>query len=595
MKDQPCNYEFSIFPAKNPNRYLSQLTIKKKRVLIFVLLFFLFTSFEKSFCQIEQIPERSTADRERERATEAPTEKKVPQPPKTKIEEEAPPEVLAGPEAEIKFHVIKIKIEGCTVLSQEELKKITAPYENKDLSLIELRVAADAITKLYRKTGYITSQAYVPPQKIGEGVAVIKVLEGKVGKIQLEGNRFFKDTLITSRLMRLKGKLFKLEDLKSALLYLNQNADLEVRVVLQRGEALETTDILLKVKDKYPHHLGYAFNNSGTRLTGNYRHIFSYNSTNFLGFGDLLSLQVPWANAGTAQGAGLNYIFAINDLGTKFMLTASLTKVKIGEEFKQYDVRSVSKSCAIYLQHPLFNTDRFSGEGRIGFEGINSYTQSLGDKITLNKTRALNFGFLFNEQDLHGRAFLSNEIEIGFPDILGASKKDDSMASPQGSGGKFFLYNLGVTRLEMLPFSSYLILNLQGQLTPDRLPAPKRYYLGGAYSVRGYPESDAVGDYGVNTIIELRTPCLIIFPKKISAKYNKLNEIMQSAFFIDTGTLYDRSSRKKHFLAGSGFGLRLNIKKYTTGRIDMAWPIGDEPSEEKEDNFRLHFSLEFRF
>ena len=158
-----------------------------------------------------------------------------------------------------------------------------------------------------------------------------------------------------------------------------------------------------------------------------------------------------------------------------------------------------------------------------------------------------------------------------------------------------FLFDIGITRAHMLPafFSSYIILSGQGQYTPDKLTNPKRLLLGGAYSVRGYPESDAGGDYGFNTTAELRTPCFII-PGTIKLKNGRLKDLFQMAFFTDMGTVYNHGG-KESFLAGSGLGLRMTAGRDFTGRIDFAWPMGVKAVDEESNDFQAHFSLSVNY
>ncbi len=84
---------------------------------------------------------------------------------------------------ETSFFVREITLEGQTPLAPESVRKILSEYENRTLTLAELREAARLLTAAIRSKGYITSRVYVPPQKIQEGKVTLKVLEGKLGKI----------------------------------------------------------------------------------------------------------------------------------------------------------------------------------------------------------------------------------------------------------------------------------------------------------------------------------------------------------------------------------------------------------------------------
>ena len=48
----------------------------------------------------------------------------------------------------------------------------------------------------------MTSKAVVPPQTIELKQVIIRIVEGKIGQIHIEGNRYFKDKLIKRRMER---------------------------------------------------------------------------------------------------------------------------------------------------------------------------------------------------------------------------------------------------------------------------------------------------------------------------------------------------------------------------------------------------------
>ncbi|MEM7816979.1 MAG: POTRA domain-containing protein, partial [Candidatus Aenigmatarchaeota archaeon] len=97
--------------------------------------------------------------------------------------EEVPKEEPTKQPITQKVLIKKIVVEGITLVSKKEIEKITSQFENKELTLEEMQKIADLITDLYRKKGYATSRAYLPPQTIKDGILNIKVVEGKVGKI----------------------------------------------------------------------------------------------------------------------------------------------------------------------------------------------------------------------------------------------------------------------------------------------------------------------------------------------------------------------------------------------------------------------------
>ena len=84
-------------------------------------------------------------------------------------------------------------MQGVSLISQNVVDDIVVDYEQKELSINDMQKVCDLITDEYRKQGRVTSRAYMPPQTITArgGILVIIVIEGKVGNIDVTGNRFF--------------------------------------------------------------------------------------------------------------------------------------------------------------------------------------------------------------------------------------------------------------------------------------------------------------------------------------------------------------------------------------------------------------------
>ena len=89
-----------------------------------------------------------------------------------------------------------IEVKDSTLVSKEVIDKIITQYEGKELSLREMQKICDLITDEYRKRGRVTSRAYLPPQTIKNGLLLIFVIEGKVGNVEVKGNKYFSSNLI---------------------------------------------------------------------------------------------------------------------------------------------------------------------------------------------------------------------------------------------------------------------------------------------------------------------------------------------------------------------------------------------------------------
>src|SRR5215469_9831366 len=88
---------------------------------------------------------------------------------------------------ELRFQLNGITIVGATAFSPDEFKPLYADLLGKQVGLSDILNIADAIEAKYRERGYIISRAFVPPQRVGNGVFTINVVEGYISGIALEG------------------------------------------------------------------------------------------------------------------------------------------------------------------------------------------------------------------------------------------------------------------------------------------------------------------------------------------------------------------------------------------------------------------------
>jgi hypothetical protein len=70
------------------------------------------------------------------------------------------------------------------------------PYLGKEITPTDLEAIVEKIKTKYRENGYLTTFAYVPEQELKEGKIEIRVLEGRLGEVKIEGNRWFSSSLL---------------------------------------------------------------------------------------------------------------------------------------------------------------------------------------------------------------------------------------------------------------------------------------------------------------------------------------------------------------------------------------------------------------
>jgi POTRA domain-containing ShlB-type protein len=92
---------------------------------------------------------------------------------------------------------------------------------------------AGRITDLYREHGYILARAYVPAQEMRDGAVEIAVVEGRVGKIDINGLRHYNPEFVRRYVVPPPpGRVFEASALERGLLNLNDLPGLSVKSTL---------------------------------------------------------------------------------------------------------------------------------------------------------------------------------------------------------------------------------------------------------------------------------------------------------------------------------------------------------------------------
>ena len=499
-----------------------------------------------------------------------------------KIEEEKPAEPTAPAGGE-KVLLKNINVTGITLLSRQEIENVTAPFKEKESTLREMQKITQAVTDAYRKKGYITSRAVLPPQRVENNTLEIHVIEGKTGEIKVEGNRYFKTSLITKRLRLKQGDIFDYNLLQKSLVKLNEYPDRKVRAVLAPGKKTGLTDVLLKVEDRLPIHLGLSFDNYASRYVRKNRYQGTLTDNNLLGFDDILTFQYQTADDKEYQLNSVRYLFPVND-STQFGLFGARTDLHLGEEFTDLKVRGKSRLYSAFLDQNLFKTNDVTLKLNLGFDYKDVFNFQLNNESSRDRLRVAKVGLNFDMSDKWGRTILNNETGFGIPNIMGGSKSKDSRSSRQGAGGEFIKDTIDFLRLQKMPFDSTLLLKSQFQMTSRVLPSVEQLQLGGIVNVRGYPPGEVAGDYGQTVTGEWTFPVYFI-PKKFKLPFLKTNvyDAVKIAAFYDWGRIKLRNTgigeRKVQSLKSVGTGIRVDLPKNFSVRVDTAWALDQNPSD----------------
>jgi hemolysin activation/secretion protein len=517
-------------------------------------------------------------------------------PQKTTVDDQSLLPESPKPTADTRTLFIKsIQLENAKLLNQAAAHTLIQSYEARDLTFDDIQELADKLSEMYRKKGYVTSRVYIPAQKMQDGLLKLSALEGRMGKYNIVEGRFYKASSI-KRLISLKqGEAFTLEPLQKNLRVLNNNPDRNVQAKLKPGAETGETDVEFVITDRLPSHMDLSYDNLGRRLIGKERYGLRYVNNNVLGQGDTFVSSLSFT--AHTQGVVNHYEIPINNKGTTLGFDQAWSQLRLGKEFSALNIKGNATTYTPYISQSLINREKTKLSADLAFDFKQMDTNSRNGDVSHDLLRIVRPSINLELYDKWGRTYIRNEFAIGLDALGGTSGIASNTIQPSrvGAGSKAFRWTPTIIRTQRLPWNSYGIFRALGQWSPDRLVSAEQFQAGGAFSVRGYPEGQIIGDNGYLLSGEWRVPAFFI-PKSAHIKLFKstvyLRSNTQFVTFADFAhTMTNRratgSAANNHIL-GAGFGLRIQLTKYMTARFDYAWPLLDQPGITSP---RLHFGL----
>jgi len=501
-----------------------------------------------------------------------------PQTPKITVEH--PPE--KPPAEKITFVLKGVTVTGATVFDLKEFIPIYESTLGKTVTFDDLQVMVEKIKAQYRQAGYATTTVYVPEQDIAAGIVEIRVAEGRMGALRMEGNRYTRTALLERYFHTKQNELLNIKKIQKDILRINQNPDLEAKIVITAGQDPSISDVVLKLEEEFPHHIGFGTDNQGTRLLGLYRGSQFYRSSNFTGRED--SLYVGTLFNSRSAGQSLSYLLPINTYGTKLGMDITDFTMKLGQEFKSFDITGNSQIYVPHVNLELYLDEDTQASADMGLEIKSIKRKNSSETTASDQLRLPYLGFEFTQYNLAGgtQTTWAPRLTFGTENFLGASSRNHPSAGRAGTGGFFFRYGHTLRRLQRMPWQSYLSIRSQFQVASHTLASSEQLQLGGGDSIRGYPQGDYMADTGGNLNLEWIFPSYFIPERwRLPSADVSLRHQVEMVTFVDVGggklkkVIPGEEGAK--FLASAGGGLRFRVARDFYLQLQWAKPIRESP------------------
>ena len=179
---------------------------------------------------------------------------------------------IAADPVSLRFDISAYRVEGNSLLKEKKIQSVLAPFQGKQRDFSDVQRALEALEGAYRQAGYGAVQVYLPEQALERGIVVLRVVEPRIGKVEVSGNKYFDTANIRRSVPSLQeGQPPSSRALADNLRAANESPVKQARVVLRPSEQENQVDAKVEVEDEKPWRVFSTLDNTGTSETGRTR------------------------------------------------------------------------------------------------------------------------------------------------------------------------------------------------------------------------------------------------------------------------------------------------------------------------------------
>jgi hemolysin activation/secretion protein len=438
----------------------------------------------------------------------------------------------------------------------------------------------------------------IPEQAIGGEVVTLQVIESRIGKVTVTGNRYFTTAKILADLPSfVPGAILYIPRIRTELARVNKNPDIKVSPTIVPGKEVGVIDVELKVEDHLPLHGSLELNNRASPDTTELRLSAALRYDNLWQKEHSLSIQYQVSPEDTQE---------VSVYSGSYSLPLPWNR---DQRFILYGVHSDSNTLT-----KEFNVagkgDIVGGRYLLPLEGVDGYSHNLtlgvdykkfndilgfstgGSSGTETPVRYLPFSVSYGGvlSDASGTTQFNAAVNFAFRGLV-TDQQEFQEKRFQGSANYLYL-TLGCERTQRLPGGMGLYLKLDGQASDQPLITNEQYAAGGMESVRGYRESEVSGDNAIHGTLE-------VSKQNLAQTFGLGDRFLVTPYiFSDFAALEVKNplpgQDRNFLLAGFGAGVRGFLFRSLEYQIDWGFPLEDTAKTDTGES-RLYFKVKYLF
>ncbi|MBI3774212.1 MAG: ShlB/FhaC/HecB family hemolysin secretion/activation protein [Gammaproteobacteria bacterium] len=517
-----------------------------------------------------------------------------------------------------KFDVWELQIDGNTLLSTRDVEQTVMPFLGAQRTFENIEEARKALEQRYRDLGYPTVLVDIPEQEANQGVIRLHVSESRVVELRVTGARYFSPQQIRAAVPALaENAVIALPQMQAELTALNGAAsDRAITPVLRPGRKPGTVEVELKVKDELPLHGSAELDNRNGAGSSALRASAMLRYDNLWQRQHSLSVQVQTSpdkpdEVRVLSGTYVAHFDNTDNLLAVYAVDSNSSSAAAGD----ISVLGKGRIGGVRGIVPFVTEADFSHNLSLGFD-YKDFKESLhaagqdnplstpieyvvfGTQYSANwhaetTSTRVGLGMNFGVRGLRDRSVLCEYLtrdDNGNPKVE-TQALNEFACKRAGARSNFIVLHGEVEHRRLLGYGIGLRALFDTQFADSPLISNEEYSAGGAESVRGYYESQVLGDTGERLTVELSSPSIA----------PHISEHMQDAhalLFYDAAHLRVREpgteERDRFDIASVGVGLRATAWHDWSAELDMARAFKAAGTIDKGD-VRVHAKIEYTF
>lgn len=484
-----------------------------------------------------------------------------------------------------------------------------------------VETVADTITRYYRERGFILAKAYIPEQRVRDGVVTLTLLLGNLGEVVVLNNKRYKEKTLQNIFSPVIGKPVTANNIEERLYFVNDLPGLSAQAYFEPGAQVGDTRLNINTMRENRFAGNVRIDNHGSESTGEYRLYTDGYWNNPGGFGDQLHIGVLGTfEPSNSYYGSIHYGVPLFTPRAKFtfggstndFVSDSLSGVTLTGKSVVYDAtlnyilrRSRVKNLSSELRISEVSSEIEEKEGRLPLQD-----GELDDTVR-NLDLVFNFDILLERW----RGMHQGGIRLTYGDFVKGRnfRQDENPLS--------LSFNYSLIKFAKIPFTnanSRIQARLAGQYSDTALPSTSQFSLTGPTKLRAFDINQLNSDTGAYVSLDWIFSGPGFLDLQLGGE--NLKDILQPYLFAEAGYGDTKDSGLPIIRSGAvtapeqpgswavlsdvGLGLRLSMRNnfrasfsyaYVTSYEGDLGPFTKESTRDLKERSKFYFDMQYSF